>query len=146
MKLYTPDGRSFEVGRQEREEPPPEDVAIDTQIADGTRIKIERDPEDEKWDLITIRVPNIRFFDPSSDGSGGTEICDLRGIAARWRLTRTVMSIATSIGAMFGAPPTFTDIASIIYREARTQEVLMSMSDEEKAALKMADTQPKGEG
>lgn len=102
-----------------------DDDEADRMIAMGQRFKHEADPDDPRWDIVTLRIPNAKMFDGDDAKPGGTGYCEVSGPLARWRTVRFVCATANGIGKMLSAPPIFHKLLSVLFNEARVQEALI---------------------
>lgn len=94
----------------------------DEEASAGSRFTVRPDPEDPRFDLISIRMPNVSFV-------GGTprDPVDLRGEEARWRICRFAAATAGGIAHQLGLPD---GDMRVLFNEVRVQEVSIERKPE----------------
>jgi hypothetical protein len=99
---------------------------MDKEIAAGTRFENRPDPEDPRFDLISIRMPNASFA--QGPNAPTVEACALTGVAARWKLARFVVATAGGIADQYGVPQ-LQDLLRALWHEVRVQEISAPRED-----------------
>lgn len=117
--------------------------ALHNQIDAGSRFTFKRDPDDEQWDIVTLRVPNARI--KFGHEAKIADECDLSGPKARLRQHRFMVANAESIlrQALIGSVPNevVTGLSEMIHAvlgEIRTQEAQVDAPSKEEIDVNVA--------
>ena len=102
------------------------DEEMDKAISAGSRFEQKRDPDDPRFDIITLRVPNPSIVHP--DAKVPAE-ANLTGELARLRFLRLIFATATGIAEQMGIDKVVILGIGAMYQDTVAREQLALAQD-----------------